>query len=58
MPVNGVIEGWQEALQMMKEGDKWRLYLPYDLAYGTRGAGPLIGPYSALIFDVELLEVK
>ena len=58
LPVNGVIEGWQEALQMMKEGDKWRLYLPYDLAYGTRGAGPLIGPYSALIFDVELLEVK
>lgn len=58
LPVNGVIMGWQEALQMMKEGDKWRLYIPYNLAYGARGAGPLIAPYSALIFDVELLEVQ
>lgn len=58
LPVNGVIQGWQEALQMMKEGDKWRLYIPYDLAYGARQAGALIAPYSALIFDVELIEVK
>lgn len=58
LPVNGVIEGWQEALQMMKVGDKWRLYIPYNLAYGPRGAGGVIKPYSALIFDVELLEIK
>lgn len=58
LPVNGVILGWQEALQLMKEGDKWRLYIPSELGYGGRGAGPVIKPYSALIFDVELLEVK
>lgn len=57
-PVNGVIAGWTEALQMMPVGSKWRLYVPYNLAYGERGAGGAIGPYSTLIFDVELLEIK
>ncbi|WP_192821075.1 FKBP-type peptidyl-prolyl cis-trans isomerase [Rufibacter sp. LB8] len=56
-PVNGVIAGWTEALQLMKEGDKWRLYIPGDLAYGSRGAGADIGPNTTLIFDVELLKV-
>lgn len=56
-PVNGVIAGWTEALQMMPVGAKWRLYVPYNLAYGERGAGGKIGPYSALIFDVELLDI-
>lgn len=55
--VNGVIAGWTEALQLMPVGSKWRLYIPYQLAYGERGAGASIGPYSALIFDVELLEI-
>lgn len=55
--VNGVIAGWTEALQLMTTGSKWRLYIPYQLAYGDRGAGASIPPYSALIFDVELLEV-
>ena len=57
-PVNGVIPGWQEALPMMKEGAKWELYIPSDIAYGERGAGGAIGPNSTLIFEVELLEVK
>lgn len=57
-PVNGVIAGWTEALQMMKEGAKWRLFVPADLAYGAQGAGDVIGPHSTLIFDVELLQVK
>jgi FKBP-type peptidyl-prolyl cis-trans isomerase FklB len=56
-PVNGVIAGWTEALQMMPVGAKWRLYVPYHLAYGERGAGGKIAPYSTLIFDVELLEI-
>ncbi|WP_167615415.1 FKBP-type peptidyl-prolyl cis-trans isomerase [Maribellus sediminis] len=56
-PVNGVIQGWVEALQLMSEGSKWRLYIPSDLAYGSRGAGGAIGPNSTLIFDVELLEI-
>lgn len=56
-PVNGVIAGWTEALQMMPVGSKWRLFVPYQLAYGERGAGGAIGPYSALIFEVELLEI-
>ena len=55
--VNGVIAGWTEALQLMPVGSKWRLYIPYQLAYGERGAGSSIAPYSALIFDVELLEI-
>lgn len=56
-PVNGVIQGWVEALQMMSEGSKWRLFVPSDLAYGERGAGGAIGPNTTLIFDVELLEI-
>ncbi|MDX1489763.1 MAG: FKBP-type peptidyl-prolyl cis-trans isomerase [Pseudohongiellaceae bacterium] len=55
--VTQVIPGWTEALQMMKVGDKWRLFLPYDLAYGETGARS-IPPYAALIFDVELIEIK
>jgi len=56
-PVNGVIMGWQEALQLMKPGSKWRLFVPSDLAYGERGAGASIGPFSTLIFEVELLTI-
>jgi FKBP-type peptidyl-prolyl cis-trans isomerase FklB len=56
--VSQVIPGWTEALQLMPEGSKWRLYIPSDLAYGKRGAGRDIGPDSALIFDVELLKVN
>jgi FKBP-type peptidyl-prolyl cis-trans isomerase FklB len=57
-PVSGVIAGWTEALQLMQEGAKWRLYIPSDLAYGARGAGSDIGPNTALIFDVELISVN
>lgn len=56
-PVGGVIKGWTEALQMMPVGSKWRLYVPYQLAYGEQGAGGAIGPYSTLVFDVELLDI-
>jgi FKBP-type peptidyl-prolyl cis-trans isomerase FklB len=56
-PVGGVIKGWTEALQMMNVGDKWRLYVPSELAYGEQGAGGAIGPFATLIFDVELLEI-
>lgn len=56
-PVNRVIAGWTEALQKMPTGSKWRLYIPHDLAYGPQGSGGKIPPYSALIFDVELLEI-
>ncbi|RJR16931.1 MAG: FKBP-type peptidyl-prolyl cis-trans isomerase [Nitrospiraceae bacterium] len=57
-PVNGVIPGWTEALQLMKAGSKWQLFIPSNLAYGERGAGGRIGPNSALVFDVELLSIK
>jgi FKBP-type peptidyl-prolyl cis-trans isomerase FklB len=57
-PVNGVIKGWTEALQLMKEGAKWKLFIPSDLAYGPQGAGNDIGPNSTLIFEVELLSIK
>lgn len=56
-PVNGVIRGWVEALQMMKVGDKWKLYIPADLAYGARSPSPAIPANSALVFEVELLEI-
>ena len=56
-PLNGVIPGWTEGLQLMKVGDKYRFFIPSDLAYGAQGAGP-IPPYSALIFDVELLGIN
>ena len=57
-PLNGVIQGWQEGLQLMTVGSKYRLYIPYNLAYGERAAGPTIAPFSALIFDVTLLEIQ
>lgn len=56
-PVNGVIPGWIEALTLMPVGSKWTLYVPQNLAYGERGAGAAIPPFSALIFEVELLEI-
>ncbi len=56
--LNQVISGWTEGVQLMKEGAKYRFFIPYDLAYGTRGSGPKIKPFSALIFDVELFDVK
>jgi FKBP-type peptidyl-prolyl cis-trans isomerase FklB len=56
-PLNGVIKGWTEALQLMPVGSKWELYLPSDMAYGDRGAGADIQPGSTLIFEVELLSI-
>ena len=56
-PVGGVIKGWTEALQMMPVGTKWRIYVPHELAYGERGAGAAIAPFSTLVFDVELHEI-
>ena len=57
-PVNGVIKGWTEALQMMPVGSKWKLYVPSDLAYGDQGAGGKIGPGETLIFEVELISIQ
>ncbi|MCD8309876.1 MAG: FKBP-type peptidyl-prolyl cis-trans isomerase [Prevotellaceae bacterium] len=57
MRVNQVIKGWSEALQMMPEGSKWELAIPYDLAYGNRESGALIKPFSALLFEVELVKI-
>lgn len=56
-PVNGVIKGWTEALQLMPVGSKWKLTVPYELAYGEQGAGGAIRPYATLVFDVELLDI-
>lgn len=56
-PVNGVIPGWTEALQLMKTGSKWQLFIPSKLAYGERGAGPNIGPNAVLIFTIELQSI-
>ncbi|HKK02263.1 MAG TPA: FKBP-type peptidyl-prolyl cis-trans isomerase [Desulfuromonadales bacterium] len=56
-PVSGVIRGWTEALPLMKEGAKWRIFIPASLAYGEHGAGNVIGPNAVLIFDVDLLKV-
>ena len=57
-PLNGVIAGWTEGLQLMKEGAKYRFFIPYQLGYGERGAGASIPPFATLVFDGELIEVK
>lgn len=56
-PLNGVIKGWTEGVQLMAEGAKYRFFIPYHLAYGERGAGQSIPPYAALVFDVELIKI-
>lgn len=58
LPVSQFIAGWQEALQGMTEGSRWRIWVPPDLAYGARGAGDRIGPHATLVFDMELLQIK
>ena len=58
LEVGGVIQGWQEALQLMSVGAKWQVVIPSDLAYGTRGAGDSIGPNETLVFEIELVEIK
>ena len=58
IPVGGVIAGWTEALQLMKAGDKWKIHLPSKLAYGPEGSPPKIAPNSALVFEIELIEIK
>lgn len=57
-PVNGVISGWIEALQLMPVGSKWQLFIPSELAYGSRGASELIGPNTTLVFEVELISIN
>ena len=57
-PLNQVIAGWTEGLQLMTEGSKYRFFIPYTLGYGERGAGASIPPFAALVFDVELIEVQ
>jgi len=57
-PLKNVIKAWQEALPLMKAGEKWRIYSPYNLAYGERSAGPTIKPFSALIFEIELIAIN
>lgn len=57
-PVNGVIQGWQEAVPLMSVGSKYKLWIPSDLAYGANGQGPIIGPDAALVFEVELLSIE
>ena len=57
-PVSGVIKGWTEALLLMKEGAKWKLFIPAELAYGQNGAGGVIPPNAALIFDIELISIE
>jgi FKBP-type peptidyl-prolyl cis-trans isomerase FklB len=56
-PVNGVIQGWQQALTLMTVGSKWRVFIPSELAYGERGAGNAIPPHSPLVFDIELISI-
>ena len=57
-PVNGVIKGWTEALQLMSKGSKWELFIPSEIAYGPNGAGGAIGPNEVLIFEVELIDIN
>ena len=57
-PLNGVISGWTEGLQLMTVGSQWELYIPPELAYGAQGAGGVIGPFATLIFKVELLDIR